>query len=672
MTLDDCARNVPKRVSKLENFLRKKLSPADLRGLRYYEVCVLQWKGALLIRYIILTEDSIFITENPPKTIFLVIRLSKIQDISVVADRGSLIKGSQGNTPFVCRHVRIFYDDNSNRGSKTKREKLRDDNESGSSESSNDTSSQFGSPLEISRLEDFNAGKTPLFLSRAYDPFDDSSSCNDSDFSDDFISLSKHRTSGESSHFEDKDDCDVKSLESVSTSISIENGEELDLTGRQTGQSPNRASSVQDGRQTGKWSSDGNHLKERPQSIDISQLSTLRKRFIPTYFTRQTTVKSTTPEDPVNLLQSEPEFNVKELNFYLYQQPSSVLNELYLIWNRNKLLYGVQDILALTEETPETNQVHSIHAAEKIMTVLSKEKLLTDAKYVHKFSQLLSLLCVFQQSLVKYHHLRCICWKDANFTTDLVEILQRCVCPDEEFEEYEDNFLERVTVFSVLMDIFRLLFESCSTSFFVQSADKSLSSVHLNHIVTTTNLLHLLFSYPIVSSRMPGRIKILRVIFDPQTYAKLDWVNFQESKVIKALTVAHNSSTALLYEILSLVYFSPRDNGKITLTSLFTKYSLEPYLKQSVTQIINLLWPSRSPLRAHQCSLLYRHVYVVKTLGDNLPSVKTFLQISFCEEFRYFIHWNCISMKVSDRYPIKSKLVFLFDELRKDIMESEV
>ena len=98
---------------------------------------------------------------------------------------------------------------------------------------------------------------------------------------------------------------------------------------------------------------------------------------------------------------------------------------------------------------------------------------------------------------------------------------------DEENPEVEPevHFLERITVFSVLMDIFRLLYEACSTTFLVESTDKS-KPIHLSHAFTTSSLLHLLFSFPpAIPRRIPGRFQILKVIYDPQLYAKLHWAN---------------------------------------------------------------------------------------------------------------------------------------------------
>ena len=134
-----------------------------------------------------------------------------------------------------------------------------------------------------------------------------------------------------------------------------------------------------------------------------------------------------------------------------------------------------------------------------------------------------------------------------------MKIVQSCVSPEVEEPgtddgREEESFIQRVMAFSVLMDIFRLLFEYCGTTIWCQTTGRRniSQSAHLNPSTTvtiTSNLLHVLFSCPIVSMRMPGRIKILRVVFDPQSYAKLEWTNSAESKVINMyLTACHHIS----------------------------------------------------------------------------------------------------------------------------------
>lgn len=60
---------------------------------RYYESCVAETKtkGTFGHGHLILTNDSLFVTQNPPKTMMHSIRLAKIQEINLVSFKFSSI-----------------------------------------------------------------------------------------------------------------------------------------------------------------------------------------------------------------------------------------------------------------------------------------------------------------------------------------------------------------------------------------------------------------------------------------------------------------------------------------------------------------------------------------------------------------------------------------------------
>ena len=287
-----------------------------------------------------------------------------------MADRGSLLTGSQGNTPFMCQHVRLLYEESGqDTSADIKGNKIAKDEGNGSlgsggswsSSSSDESSSRLDCVTEIPTFncpfdDDDSAAEVeiPGFLRRLYDPFLDFPSNLGLSPSNSLI-LEKVK---DDSILLAKDNSDAKSLESISTTgtnNSYENGDELELNSNNEKahkneeeiSSTDHSSLERDRQASSPWSSDSgfgaNEAKDssRPESVD-SELSrrsdSSRKSILSRYFTRRSkTIKSS--ERPVKLFKDEKTtFKILELNFYLYQKESSLLNELHLNWNRSKVV----------------------------------------------------------------------------------------------------------------------------------------------------------------------------------------------------------------------------------------------------------------------------------------------------------------------------------------------
>ena len=75
-----------KKNSKLESFLKKTLDADTFEKIRAYDSCIVcSEKEDKAFKYVVITDDWVYLTENPPKKVRETVHLSDIVAIELVS-----------------------------------------------------------------------------------------------------------------------------------------------------------------------------------------------------------------------------------------------------------------------------------------------------------------------------------------------------------------------------------------------------------------------------------------------------------------------------------------------------------------------------------------------------------------------------------------------------------
>eukprot|EP00061_Rhincodon_typus_P014012 g40765.t1 len=74
-----------KRHDKLDFFLKRHLEESVFNKIRMYEACIVvsERKNKKAFEYVILTDECIYLTQNPPKTIHEAVHLNDVVAIEL-------------------------------------------------------------------------------------------------------------------------------------------------------------------------------------------------------------------------------------------------------------------------------------------------------------------------------------------------------------------------------------------------------------------------------------------------------------------------------------------------------------------------------------------------------------------------------------------------------------
>ncbi|XP_069760333.1 uncharacterized protein C12orf56 homolog isoform X2 [Narcine bancroftii] len=97
-----------KRHDKLDFFLKRHLDESVFNKIRMYEACIVATEGKLkkTFDFVVLTDECIYLTQNPPRTIHEVVHLSDVVAIELIDDYPDFLSGQDRES---AQHIRIAY-----------------------------------------------------------------------------------------------------------------------------------------------------------------------------------------------------------------------------------------------------------------------------------------------------------------------------------------------------------------------------------------------------------------------------------------------------------------------------------------------------------------------------------------------------------------------------------
>ena len=86
-----------KKNSKLDTFLKKNLSPDTFERIRCHESCIVcSEREDKAFKYVVVGDEWIFLTENPPKKIYEAVHLSDVISVDLVSALNNTVKTAVG------------------------------------------------------------------------------------------------------------------------------------------------------------------------------------------------------------------------------------------------------------------------------------------------------------------------------------------------------------------------------------------------------------------------------------------------------------------------------------------------------------------------------------------------------------------------------------------------
>uniref|UniRef100_A0A8D2JPM2 Chromosome 12 open reading frame 56 n=1 Tax=Sciurus vulgaris TaxID=55149 RepID=A0A8D2JPM2_SCIVU len=355
-------------------------------------------------------------------------------------------------------------------------------------------------------------------------------------------------------------------------------------------------------------------------------------------------------------LQSNSNLEKKELELHLYviSTTSSIFLHLKSSWN-NYIIKAtlLQDPLYASElrsQKPYRSEEKIKHFIQ-----LKSELFLKD----NTLRKILCLITELKVAAQKNFILKRLFWKTSDLFYFLVNKLHEYL-PESKDKNALQNKSQRVDELVTCIEIIQTLG--------LMFRETEIESSRLNTLAakkgTLFNLLVILISKPQIPKSCP--------VFDIQLVADSTLAEMSfDAKLQKLILEYTDTATALLYEIL-LVF----QQGNLGLGS--TKFAISwmmsflqscppivTFVAGIVKQVVKGLSVSLQLLSPCQAVLLYQQFYILKSCLQYSKTLAEYIRNDYSEEFRYFIHMPALEKRLPLCYPITQPTTQLFHEVLK-------
>uniref|UniRef100_A0A2R9BDP6 Chromosome 12 open reading frame 56 n=1 Tax=Pan paniscus TaxID=9597 RepID=A0A2R9BDP6_PANPA len=609
-----------RRNSRLDVFLRRHLPPEVYDAVRAYEPCIVVSNSENhILKYVVLSDRLVYLTEYPPKSIRRVVALRDVVAIDLIDDYPEFLSSPDRE---ISQHIRIIYSSTFLKKECKKSNGVR----------------KFLFPFHHTKAinKKVKEEKNGLAFWRSKE----SRSLNESPLRDQQESSTPSK---------DSTLCPRPGLKKLS------------LHGQGAFRplpSPSRRSS-QSAPTTGKAVSEPScttNTKE-PQGLPDHNNSISEIPFKCNGNGNEFYLGNSLLDSP-SQSNSNLEKKESELHLYVISTTSSIFLHLKSSWN-NYIIKAtlLQDPFYASEFSPAIGSQKPYRSEEKIkhFSQLKSELFLKD----NSLRRILSLLMELKVAAQKNFILKRLFWKTSDLFYFLVNKLHEYL-PESRDKNALQNQSQRVDELVACIEIIQtlvLMFRETETE-----------SSRLNTLAAKKgalfNLLVILISEPQIPKSCP--------VFDIQLVADSALVRMSFDAELQKLILEYtNTATALLYEIL-LVF----QQGNLGLGS--TKFAISwimsflqscppiiTFVASIVKQVVRGLSASFQLLSPCQAVLLYQQFYILKSCLRHSRTLAEYIRNNYREEFRYFIHMPALQKRLPLCYPITQPTTQLFHEVLK-------
>ncbi|XP_006205968.2 uncharacterized protein C12orf56 homolog isoform X1 [Vicugna pacos] len=614
-----------RKNSRLDAFLRRHLPPEVYDAIRAYEPCIVVSDSEKhTLKYVVLSDRLIYLTENPPKSIRRVVALRDVVAIDLIDDYPEFLSPPDRE---INQHIRIIYYSTVLKKECEKSKGVR----------------KFLFPFHHAnannkKVQEENNG--PVFR------------------------RSKERRRLSESFFRYHQESSTPSKDSTLGPPS--DPKKLSLHG----QSPCRPLPTPSRRSCQSTSATGQAVSvplcttntKEPQGFSDHKDSLSEISFKCNGNGNEFYLGNSSPASP---LQSNPNLEKKEseLHLYVISTTSSIFLHLKSSWN-NYIIKAtlLQDPLYVSELSPATGSQKPYRSEEKIKHFgqLKSELFLKD-------NTLRKILCLITELKIAAQNnfiLKRLFWQTSDLFYFLVNKLHEYL-PESRDKNALQNKSQRADELVACIEIIQtlgLMFRETETE-----------SSRLNTLAakkgTLFNLLVILISEPQIPKSCP--------VFDIQLVADSNLVEMSFDAELQKLVLEYtDTATALLYEILLVFQQGNLGSGSMKFAISWMMSFLQScppiitFVASIVKQVVKGLSASYQLLSPGQAVLLYQQFYILKSCLQHSKTLAEYIRNDYREEFRYFIHMPALEKRLPLCYPITQSTTQLFHELLK-LVEQE-
>uniref|UniRef100_A0A8D0VK52 Uncharacterized protein n=1 Tax=Sus scrofa TaxID=9823 RepID=A0A8D0VK52_PIG len=612
--------------SRLDAFLRRRLPPEVYDAIRAYEQCIVASDSEKhTLKYVVLSDRLIYLTENPPKSIRRVVALRDVVAIDLIDDYPEFLTPPNRETN---QHIRIIYYSTLLKNECEKSKGVRkflfpfhhtNANNKKVKEENNDPVFWKGKKLESLNESLFR------YHQESSTPSKDFTLCPPSD-------LKKLSLHGQSA-------CGP-----------------LPTPSRRSCQSASA---------TGKAVSVpfGTTNTKEPQGLSDHKDSLSEIPFKCNGNGNEFYLGNSSMASP---LQSNPNLEKKEseLHLYIISTTSSMFLHLKSSWN-NYIIKAtlLQDPLYVSELSLATGSQRPYRSEEKIKHFgqLKSELFLKD----NTLRKILCLTTELKGAAQKNFILKRLFWKTSDLFYFLVNKLHEYL-PESRDKNALQNKSQRADELLACIEIIQtlgLMFRETETE-----------SSRLNTLAakkgTLFNLVVILISEPQIPKSCP--------VFDIQLVADSTLVEMSFDAELQKLILEYtDTATALLYEILLVFQQGNLGLGSTNFAISWMMSFLQSrpptitFVASVVKEVVKGLSASFQLLRPSQAVLLYQRLYILKSCLQYSKTLAEYIRNDYREEFRYFIHMPALEKRLPLCYPITQPTTQLFHEVLKLVEQKQ-
>ncbi|XP_057413513.1 LOW QUALITY PROTEIN: uncharacterized protein C12orf56 homolog [Balaenoptera acutorostrata] len=365
-------------------------------------------------------------------------------------------------------------------------------------------------------------------------------------------------------------------------------------------------------------------------------------------------------------LQSNPNLEKKEseLHLYITSTTSSIFLHLKSSWNnyvRKATL--LQDPLYVSELSPATGSQKPYRSEEKIkhFSQLKSELFLKD----NTLRKILCLSTELKVAAPKNFILKRLFWKTSDLFYFLVNKLHEYL-PESRDKNALQNKSQSVDELVACIEIIQtlgLMFRETETE-----------ASHLNTLGakkgTLFNLLVILISEPQIPKSCP--VFDIQLVAD----SALVEMSF-DAELQKLILEYTDAATALLYEILldfqqgNLGLGSSKFAISWMMSFLQSRPPIITFVARIVKRVVKGLSASFQLLSPGQAVLLYQQFHILKSCLQYSKTLAECIRNDYREEFRYFIHMPALEKRLPLCFPITQPTTQLFHEVLKLVEQKQ-
>ncbi|KAK2165460.1 hypothetical protein NP493_1364g00030 [Ridgeia piscesae] len=158
------------------------------------------------------------------------------------------------------------------------------------------------------------------------------------------------------------------------------------------------------------------------------------------------------------------------------------------------------------------------------------------------------------------------------------------------------------------------------------------------------------------------------------------WKCIADMELSKLVQEYNNAATATLYELILIAHqvnwgdqVDSFFNVNWLVKELEKMNTTERFVEKLISHAIRLISPSRfEELQPAEAVLIYKQFHVLRTLVDYSAHIVTFIRNNFYEEFKYYIQAPVIRQKLPKRYLIHGYVIKVMERVMAAVLQRKV